>query len=77
TDTADGDHAIVGGKAATLSDKVAYSNAAKGTTYTLSGELVDKASGKNTGIKASKVFTAAKADGSVPVDFRVPAGFAG
>ena len=77
TDTADGDHAIVGGKAATLSDKVAYSNAAKGTTYTLSGELVDKTSGKSTGIKASKTFTAAGASGSVTVPFRVSAHDAG
>ena len=73
TDTADGDHAIVGGKAATLSDKVAYSNAAKGTTYTLSGELVDKTSGKPTGIKASKSFTAAGTSGSATVPFRVSA----
>ena len=77
TDTADGDHAIVGGKAATLSDKVAYSNAAKGTTYTLSGELVDKTSGKPTGIKASKSFTAAGTSGSATVPFRVSAHDAG
>ncbi|PVO23947.1 hypothetical protein C4741_24055, partial [Salmonella enterica subsp. enterica serovar Anatum] len=59
-DKADGDH-VLPAEGGTVTDTIAYHGFQPGLEYTLSGELVDKASGKNTGIKASKVFTAAKA----------------
>ena len=77
TDNADGDHKIAGGQAATLTDKVAYTAASKGRRYSLSGELMDKATGKATGIKATGEFTAAGASGTTTVRFTVSAHDAG
>ena len=77
TDNADGDHKIAGGQAATLTDKVVYTNTVKGRRYSLRGELMDKATGKSTGIKASRTFTPSAASGSVPVPFTVSAHDAG
>lgn len=83
TDAADGDKLVdaAGGK---VVDVVTYSGLAPETEYTLTGELMDKATGAATGVKATKTFTTAKAggqattvDGTVEVVFTVPKAHAG
>ncbi|WP_285726824.1 SpaH/EbpB family LPXTG-anchored major pilin [Psychromicrobium xiongbiense] len=75
-DAADGDHTLIwsGG---TLNDSVAYQNLVPGTQYTLSGLLMDKATGTSTGLTGSTTFTPTSASGTVTVNFTVPSGFAG
>ncbi|MHA3684110.1 VaFE repeat-containing surface-anchored protein [Leucobacter sp. HY1908] len=75
-DAADQDHVLTakGGK---VIDTVAYRNLTPGTEYTVTGELMNKADGSATGIKGSTTFTAAEANGTVDVEFTVPAGFDG
>jgi len=76
TDAADDDQVLpfTGG---TLIDTVAYSGLEVGTSYTLNGVLMDRATGLATSITGSTTFTPTTADGTVEVDFTVPAGFAG
>ena len=76
TDKADGDK-VIDFRGGTVTDVVAYKNLTPGTEYTLDGELMNKADGKATGIKASTTFVAADADGTVDLDFVVPAGYGG
>ncbi|WP_052226257.1 VaFE repeat-containing surface-anchored protein [Microbacterium mangrovi] len=76
TDKADGDKELEF-RGGVVKDVVAYKNLTPGTQYTMSGELMDKATGTGTGIKASKTFTPTSANGSVEIDFTVPAGDAG
>lgn len=61
----------------TVSDVVNYTGLVPGTEYTISGKLMDKATGKATGLTASKTFTPTAADGSVEVDYPVGSGVAG
>ncbi|MDR2256858.1 MAG: VaFE repeat-containing surface-anchored protein [Arthrobacter sp.] len=76
TDQADGDKVISwdGGK---VVDAVKYENLTPGQEYTLKGELMDKATGKGTGITGETTFTPETASGTVDVVFTVPAGHAG
>ena len=54
-----------------LVDEVTYTGLTPGKKYTVKGELMDKTTKKSTGIKASKTFTAKKANGKVKITFTV------
>ena len=71
-DKADGDH-VLPAKGGTVIDTIAYHGLQPGQTYQVAGELMDKATGKATGIKAHGEFRAEKADGQTSVEFQVPA----
>lgn len=75
-DKADGDQ-VVGADGGTVVDTVSYWGLTPGQEYTVSGELMDKATGKGTGIKAEAKFTPKEADGTIDVEFVVPAGHGG
>ncbi|MGN0256167.1 MAG: VaFE repeat-containing surface-anchored protein, partial [Chordicoccus sp.] len=70
-----GDHMVSAlEKAATLVDTVKYTNLIPGKSYTVSGTLMDKSTGKaltqnGKTVTASKTFTPDKADGTVDVAF--------
>ncbi|MBQ7145721.1 MAG: VaFE repeat-containing surface-anchored protein [Lachnospiraceae bacterium] len=71
-DKADGDKILAPEKQVTVVDKVTYTNLIPGKTYTVSGTLMDKASGEACsfeGATASKTFVAETADGSVELEF--------
>ncbi|WP_368266978.1 VaFE repeat-containing surface-anchored protein [Corynebacterium ulcerans] len=76
TDQADDDKLIsaTGGK---VVDKVTYTGLTEGEKYLVEGELMDKETGKSTGIKAETEFTASGANGTVDVTFDVDADQAG
>jgi len=75
-DEADGDQTLpwTGG---TAIDTIAYQHLTPGVGYTVTGELMRKADGSGTGIRASATFTPSTPDGSADVSFTVPAGYAG
>ncbi|MFJ6419164.1 VaFE repeat-containing surface-anchored protein [Paeniglutamicibacter sp. NPDC091659] len=75
TDKSDGDKVLhyTGG---TIADKIAYERLIPGKEYTVKGELMDKATGKGTGITASAKFTPKDASGTTTVEFKVPSGYA-
>ena len=73
-DQADDDKVINPTAASTVVDTVGYTGLQPGEKYTVSGVLVDPATGKKTSLTASVTFTATKADGTVKVAFQVPAG---
>jgi TQXA domain-containing protein len=75
-DKADSDHTIPAG-GGTVVDTIAYQNLTPGTSYTVTGELRKKSDGTATGITGTKTFTPATANGTVEVEFTVPAGYAG
>ncbi|PRB56827.1 VaFE repeat-containing surface-anchored protein [Microbacterium sp. MYb45] len=75
-DAADQDHVLAPG-GGTLIDTIAYRNLTPGTEYTVTGVLMDKASGESTAITGSTTFTPTAPDGSVDVSFRVTAESAG
>ncbi|MBN9612328.1 MAG: VaFE repeat-containing surface-anchored protein, partial [Actinobacteria bacterium] len=75
-DAADGDHVLPTGGGRVI-DTVAYRNLTPGVQVTLSGELMRKSDGQATGIVGSTTFTPNQADGTVDVEFTVPAGHAG
>lgn len=75
-DKADSDHTIPAG-GGTVVDTIAYQNLTPGTQYTVTGELRKKSDGTATGITGTKTFTPASANGTVEVEFTVPAGYAG
>jgi hypothetical protein len=52
-------------------DTVAYKNLIPGVEYTVTGELMNKATGESTGIAAEATFTAETANGTVDVVFNV------
>lgn len=76
SDKSDGDQVLYhsGG---TIIDTVEFTSLIPGKEYEIRGELMDKATGKGTGIKASKTFTPTTADGSTNLEFKVPGGYAG
>lgn len=76
TDQADDDKLIsaTGGK---VVDKVTYTGLTEGGKYLVEGELMDKETGKSTGIKAEAEFTASGSNGTVDVTFDVDADQAG
>ncbi|NEN05743.1 VaFE repeat-containing surface-anchored protein [Diaminobutyricibacter tongyongensis] len=61
----------------TITDLVEYTNLVPGVEHTLKGELIDKATGKPTGVTAERTFVPETANGSIGLDFTVPSGFAG
>ncbi|MDO5676373.1 MAG: VaFE repeat-containing surface-anchored protein [Propionibacteriaceae bacterium] len=75
TDQADGDKQLLAA-GGTIVDKVTYTGLQPGETYTVRGELMDKATGEGTGILGEASFTAETADGVVDVLFTVPGGYA-
>ena len=75
TDNDTQDHEGANDTAITITDVVAYTNLVPGTTYTMTGTLMDKATGtavkddSNNDVTASTTFTPAAADGTVNVVF--------
>ena len=77
-DKATGTHTAKAAKEAVITDEVIYKNLLVGKEYTVSGTLMDKATGKALTINekpvtAEKTFTADKADGSVTLEFKFDA----
>lgn len=76
-DEADGDSQIAA-DGGTVIDTVEYTNLVPDTKYTVSGELIDKATGKSTGILGSRTFTtSASGNGTVEVEFTITSKWAG
>ena len=78
TDKADGDKSLASSGMVTITDKVCYTNLKAGKEYTLTGTLMDKATGEplmveGKPVTASKTFTPEKADGCENVDFTIDA----
>lgn len=77
TDAADGDKTIGVGKAVTIEDEVSYKNLATGREYTVTGTLMDSASGEpltdadGNAITASTSFEPEDTQGKVKVTFSV------
>lgn len=67
-DAADQDKNLVQ-SGATVVDTVEYTNLAPGKEYTVSGELMDKETGKSTGVTATTTFTPESSNGTVDVTF--------
>lgn len=78
TDAEDGDHIVAPGKV-TLTDTVGYTGLEVGVEHTLTGTLMDKATGKpvtgkdGTEVTATTTFTPEDADGEVDVAFEFDA----
>ena len=78
TDKADGDKSLASSGMVTITDKVCYTNLKQGREYTLSGTLMDKATGgplmiEGKPVTASKTFTPQESDGCENVDFTIDA----
>lgn len=77
TDAADGDKAIGVGKAVTVEDEVSYKNLATGREYTVTGTLMDSATGEplkdvdGNVVTASTTFEPEDTEGKVKVTFSV------
>lgn len=77
TDAADGDKAIGVGKAVTVEDEVSYKNLATGREYTVTGTLMDSATGEplkdadGNAVMASTTFEPEDTEGKVKVTFSV------
>ena len=76
TDKADGDKSLASSGMVTITDKVCYTNLKAGKEYTLTGTLMDKATGEplmveGKPVTASKTFTPGQADGCENVDFTI------
>ena len=71
TDEKNKTHSPTLGKEIKVIDKVTYKNLIPGTEYTIKGELMDKSTGKSTGVKAESKFKAEKAEGTVDVVFTI------
>ncbi len=65
------DHISSYGKTTTLVDTVSYKNLIPGKEYTVTGELINKTTGKSTGITASQKFKPEKASGKIDIKFTV------
>ena len=75
-DKADNDH-VLPAEGGTIVDVARYWDVEPGKDYVVAGELMDRATGKPTGIKASAKFTAKAESGTAKVVFTVPTGYAG
>lgn len=78
TDKADGDKTLASSGMVTITDKVCYTNLKAGKEYTLTGTLMDKATGgplmvEGKPVTASKTFTPQESDGCENVDFTIDA----
>lgn len=76
TDKADGDKTLASSGMVTITDKVCYTNLKAGKEYTLTGTLMDKATGEplmveGKPVTASKTFTPQESDGCENVDFTI------
>lgn len=77
TDATDGDKAIGVGKAVTVEDEVSYKNLATGREYTVTGMLMDSATGEplkdadGNAVTASTTFEPEDTEGKVKVTFSV------
>ena len=77
TDAADGDKTIGVGKAVTVEDEVSYKNLATGREYTVTGTLMDSATGEpltdadGNAVTASTSFEPEDTEGKVKVSFSV------
>lgn len=77
TDAADGDKSIGVGKAVTVEDEVSYKNLATGREYTVTGTLMDSATGEplkdadGNAVTASTTFEPEDTEGKVKVTFSV------
>lgn len=77
TDAADGDKSIGVGKAVTVEDEVSYKNLATGREYTVTGTLMDSATGEplkdadGNAVTASTTFEPEANEGKVKVTFSV------
>lgn len=77
TDAADGDKAIGVGKAVTVDDEVSYKNLATSREYTVTGTLMDSATGEplkdadGNAVTASTTFEPENTEGKVKVTFSV------
>lgn len=76
TDQRDGDR-VLGHGGGVVVDAVSYRGLRPGVRYRVQGELVDRASGRPTGIRAWTEFVAQHPDGMLSLAFRVPKGWAG
>lgn len=65
----EGEHEVMLSEDIVLTDTVEYASLEPGKTYTVTGELMDKATGASTGITASTTFTPTEKDGEVEVTF--------
>ena len=73
TDKSDGDHALMAGKDAVITDEVAYEGLIPGKEYTLHATLMDKATGEplkvaDKGVTAELKFTPNSQNGTVSID---------
>lgn len=59
------------GETVTVTDTVSYTGLTPGKSYTVRGELMDKATKKGTGITAEQTFTPENANGTVALNFSV------
>ena len=78
TDKADGDKSLASSGMVTITDKVCYTNLKAGKEYTLTGTLMDKATGEplmveGKPVTTSKTFTPQESDGCENVDFTIDA----
>ncbi len=78
TDKTDGDKTLASSGMVTITDKVCYTNLKAGKEYTLTGTLMDKATGEplmveGKPVTASTTFTPDQADGCENVDFTIDA----
>ena len=77
TDKSDGDHVVAEKENATIVDKVSYEGLVPGSKYSLTGVLMDKASGKALEVDGKQItatleFTPEASSGSVSVAFTFP-----
>lgn len=78
TDDKTKDHTTYAEKKAVINDEVVYKNLIEGKEYTVTGVLMDKATGlpllvNGKQVTASKKFTAAEPDGSIIITFKLDA----
>lgn len=64
-------HVSASSRTVVLEDTVSYSNLMPGKEYTLSGELIDKTTGRTLDIKTDKTFTPESSSGEETVEFTV------
>lgn len=73
-DKSDGDHNLIAGRDATIVDTVTYTNLIPGKEYTISGVLMDKATGEplivgDNQVTAETSFTPNQSDGTIELEF--------
>lgn len=75
-DKADGDK-VLAWQGGTLVDTVSYENLTPGNSYRIEGELMRKSDGSPTEITAQVEFSPGAANGTIDLEFTVPAGYHG